>query len=608
MRFEEGMTLLGEGYSIDDPQRKRITVKLPDSDRKGHFWCFGTTRSGKAEPLDARVLTPEGWRYMGDLRFGDKVITPNGESSVTGIFPQGVMDIYRITLEDGREVQATLDHLWFVRHENKADIFETKRLKPYNHFLPVCNENGGIEKFIAIRSIEKIRQDEARCISIDDEHGLYITNDNIVTHNTRLMESMIVQDIRKGYSVVVIDPKGDADLLANIVLTAAEMDRLEDLVYISPIYPEYSAIIDPLSHYYMPEELVAHIISGVETGKEPFFYNVAYEISLAVVLALLERQKYSKEKKGFNLLDIKNMISHSSLKELAQSIQYIAFSNERARQIYSDLQKILESPQDYYSKVSSSLRVALTELTSGNIGKIVGKADSNRFVSRLEQGKSVILIAQLGSLLTHKAAFTVGKVIISMIGSFVGRKFSSGKTVNPPMSIFIDEAQNVLYYGIDDLFAKAGGAGVWMHGFCQSVSQLYAEVGEDKAKSILDNTNTKIFMRVPDVDTSRYASDHFGRVRVYSPIVSASGGVTTREEERDTVPDDLFITLKPRIFYMISYGGRFKARTLNTSDIVTALPFKFKIVFPEIKATAKESLDNTVSPAPSSSGEASGGD
>lgn len=137
-----------------------------------------------------------------------------------------------------------------------------------------------------------------------------------------------------------------------------------------------------------------------------------------------------------------------------------------------------------------------------------------------------------------------------------------------------------------------------MHGFCQSVSQLYAEVGEDKAKSILDNTNTKIFMRAPDVDTSRYASDHFGRVRVYSPIVSASGGVTTREEERDTVPDDLFITLKPRIFYMISYGGRYKAKTLNTSDVVPSLPFKFRIVFPEIKATAKESQDGDTDKTP----------
>ena len=52
------------------------------------------------------------------------------------------------------------------------------------------------------------------------------------------------------------------------------------------------------------------------------------------------------------------------------------------------------------------------------------------------------------------------------------------------------------YQGIEDLFAKAGGAGVYIDGYCQSISQLHAEVGEDRADTILDNCNTKLFMRV----------------------------------------------------------------------------------------------------------------
>ena len=455
--------VIGRGFFIDDPNRKRTDIVIPDSDRKGHFWCFGTTRVGK----------------------------------------------------------------------------------------------------------------------------------------TRLMESMIVQDIRKGYSVVVIDPKGDIDLLSNIILTAIESNRTDDMVFISPIYPEYSAIIDPLSHYYMPEELVGHIVSGVETGKEPFFYNIAYEISLMVVQSLIAKEKYNisvldnkdeqnnqkAQKRGFNLLDVKNIISHEDLSKLLEEVEMMSMDDNtgKLKQLFLDLKKIHESPQDYYSKVSSSLRVALTELTSGNIGKIVGKADSNRFITRLEHGKSVIMVAQLGSLLTRRAAFTLGKVIISMIASFVGRVFASGNVVSPPLALYIDEAQNVMYNGIDDLFAKAGGAGVWVHGFCQSVSQLYAEIGEDKSKTILDNTNTKIFMRVPDTDTSHYASNHFGTERVQSPILSATGGVNTREEKVDRVEYDEFITLKPRLFYGVSYQGRFKAKTLHTDKVLIPLPFEFKIKFPKVK-------------------------
>ena len=101
---------------------------------------------------------------------------------------------------------------------------------------------------------------------------------------TRIMENMVEQDIRKGYSVVIIDPKGDIDLFSKIVQVAFEEGRDRELILVTPIYPHLSAVIDPLAYYYMPEELVGHIVSGVEVGKERFFFNVAYEISLVICL------------------------------------------------------------------------------------------------------------------------------------------------------------------------------------------------------------------------------------------------------------------------------------------------------------------------------------
>ena len=67
------------------------------------------------------------------------------------------------------------------------------------------------------------------------------------------MEHIIEQDICKGYSVVAIDPKGDIDLFSKVVQLAEETGRSEDLMLITPIFPQYSAILDPLSSYYMPE-------------------------------------------------------------------------------------------------------------------------------------------------------------------------------------------------------------------------------------------------------------------------------------------------------------------------------------------------------------------
>ncbi len=393
---------------------------------------------------------------------------------------------------------------------------------------------------------------------------------------TRIMEHIIEQDICKGYSVVAIDPKGDIDLFSKITQLAHETDRLDDLMLITPIFPQYSAILDPLSSYYMPEELVAHITAGVAIGREPYFFGVAYEVSLVVVQALIMLAEQAGTKPSFNLNDIKNHISHQDLEQLKEKIDYI--DSPEAKQLSLDIQKILSTPADYYSKVASSLRVALTELTSGNVGKIIGKADENRFIQRLEEGKGIILVVQLGSLLTKRAAYTAGKVIISMIQAFVGRVYSSGRNVTPSLVLHIDEAQSVLYQGIEDLFAKAGGAGVFIHGYCQSISQLYAEVGEDRANTILDNCNTKLFMRVPDPSTANYVSEHLGEEKRFSPIISLGGNIAIRETEEVRIKPSEILKMKPRELFLITYSGTYKG---VTADVEKG---RLKVVFPDLAA------------------------
>ena len=70
---------------------------------------------GKAQPLDAKVLTPTGWMRMGDLRVGDALAsTDGGPSVVRGIYPQGRRQTYRVTFSDGRATDCTGDHLWRV--------------------------------------------------------------------------------------------------------------------------------------------------------------------------------------------------------------------------------------------------------------------------------------------------------------------------------------------------------------------------------------------------------------------------------------------------------------------------------------------------------------
>jgi hypothetical protein len=74
---------------------------------------------GKAQPIDALVLTPTGWRAIGDLRVGDRVVDPDGgEAAVTGVFPQGERQVYRVTIKDGTSAESCEAHLWGVYTAN----------------------------------------------------------------------------------------------------------------------------------------------------------------------------------------------------------------------------------------------------------------------------------------------------------------------------------------------------------------------------------------------------------------------------------------------------------------------------------------------------------
>lgn len=111
---------LDEGMAQVPPCR-RCGIRFRKHQRVGIAWLFMRGRGLIADqvgpqPLHAQVLTPTGYRRMGDLCVGDAVIDPDGQTSaVTGVYPQGELSVYRITFSDGTWAESTLNHLWKVR-------------------------------------------------------------------------------------------------------------------------------------------------------------------------------------------------------------------------------------------------------------------------------------------------------------------------------------------------------------------------------------------------------------------------------------------------------------------------------------------------------------
>jgi hypothetical protein len=112
--WPEGHPLQGQPIVLNDHQVEAINRYLnPNQYGNRHSIQSISTSAGKAQPLTSKILTPNGWKQMGEIEVGNQVISADGSvAKVVGIFPQGKKRMFRVTFADGRTAEACPEHLW----------------------------------------------------------------------------------------------------------------------------------------------------------------------------------------------------------------------------------------------------------------------------------------------------------------------------------------------------------------------------------------------------------------------------------------------------------------------------------------------------------------
>ncbi|MEJ8837594.1 DnaB-like helicase C-terminal domain-containing protein [Ramlibacter sp. AN1133] len=112
----------GEVVGSSVPTGHEDFDRLTDGLQDGDLIVLAARPSmGKAQPLDAKVKTLTGWKRMGEVEVGDRLASVDGApSQVTGVFPQGERQVFRLTLSDGRSAECCAEHLWQVHYREWA--------------------------------------------------------------------------------------------------------------------------------------------------------------------------------------------------------------------------------------------------------------------------------------------------------------------------------------------------------------------------------------------------------------------------------------------------------------------------------------------------------
>lgn len=189
---------------FDKQEKKRKGKNFVSQFDSGHHAVyFGSPGTGKAQPLYSKVLTPNGFKCMGDIKQGDVVVSGTGKlATVLGVFPQGKKPIYELKLEDDSVFRCSDEHICHVSLNGAEPINimlkEILRLS-VDVFVNVPKFQDGKKVWYRLTKITYIRDEECQCIYIDDDSHLYITDDYIITHNTTIARIMTGFLYKYGY-------------------------------------------------------------------------------------------------------------------------------------------------------------------------------------------------------------------------------------------------------------------------------------------------------------------------------------------------------------------------------------------------------------------------
>ena len=345
---------------------------------------------------------------------------------------------------------------------------------------------------------------------------------------TTLLENLIVQDIKNGEGVGVIDPHGD---LVEKILDYIPSHRINDTVYFNPADLEYPVTLNILENKSYDAQ---HLISAslISTFKKIWidFWGARLEYILRnIILALLDYPDTT-------LLSIPKMLNDEKYRtKIVNSVQNKVVRNFWLKE-YSEYSKSFraEAISPIQNKVGQFLSIPL-------IRNIISWPRSSFNPREVMDNKKIFLANLSKGRIGEDASRLLGALLISKFQLAAMERVDIPEQERQDFYLFIDEFQNFSSESFAEILSEAR-----KYRLCLTLCHQYIDQLEHDIRSaIFGNVGTIINFRLGVNDAKVLAEEYANRLTV-DDIINLSkfsiylklsiDGITSKPFSADTLP------------------------------------------------------------------------
>ena len=395
---------------------------------------------------------------------------------------------------------------------------------------------------------------------------------------TRAAELAIAQDIRRGQPVICLDPKGDPDLFRRLHAEAAGAGRPFYFFHLG--YPDHSARYNPIGRFARITEVATRIANQLPAhGNAEAFRQFAWlftHVIASALHALGERPDYRKTLQHMTHIepllvryfegwldragpaDWRTRLAlddagprpappHHLKSRDPRAVRLVQFYKDHALYdpVADGLRRAFEYEKTFFDKISVAVQPLLEKLLAGRVGELInpdyGDLDDPRpildWAGAIRQ--RAVVYCGFDALTDAEVAAAVSQGMLADLVAYAGELYKHGPGENlpapealPETCLHLDEvAELVRGPEIVQALNKGRGAGLRFSLYTQTLADLAAGLGRDRAGQVLGNVgNTLVMLRVADLATAELLTRRLGMVEV-DWLMQLSGATDSSEPD-----------------------------------------------------------------------------